>query len=252
MTSPEPPVPSDESITDPIQLIDAHFEQLELLCELFIDGFTDVVAATANELQSLEQKPRFTDSTAVFNDHLRERSYDTDIDSIVESLDGEQIVEVGSQFLGTLQQGLLLQALEQSDDATDHLILMAAVQILLDGLAAMPNQSQPDREELLSSQLAMLSKLYELTQLTPPELTDDAILDIAIAEYHFYRVTAERFDRHPDTVPVQSIAPDLAVYGAAVAHDTFGVSTERAAVLANEAHDEFIDLLASYGIDPDE
>lgn len=256
MSSDEAGSPSTARLTDPLLLIDQRFAQLESLCELFIDGFGDAVASAASELQALEQQPRFTDSASVLRDRLRETAQGTASESVLAAIDLADVADAGALCLRGVQRELVLQALEEPGETIEHLILTAATQLLIDGCTELPAQStDEDREELLSALLGVLSRLYELTRTDsesdPSELTDDAILDIAIGEYHFYRVTAERFERHPDTVPIPSIAPDLAVYGAAIAYDEYGVGIERAALLADEDHDEFRDLLESYGIDID-
>ncbi|MFB6300131.1 MAG: hypothetical protein ABEH65_07725 [Halobacteriales archaeon] len=251
MTSDNSPSSLNDPLTDPLQLIDAQFEQLETLCGLFIRGFPDIVSSTASELQALEQKPRFTRSSAVFRNHLHEQTEGPVLESILASVNDGQLSTFGRLYSESIQRVLVLQALEASEDPMDHLILIAALQILIDGFTEIPDLEGEDREELLSAQLGVLSKLHELTEHDQPALTDSAIRDIAIGEYHFYRITDERVDRHPDTVPIPGIAPDMAVYGAALAYDKFGVTTDRAASLANEDHEEFIEILASYGIDTD-
>lgn len=220
-----------EDVLDPFETLDGGFDLLGAAAH----AMTDVpdVATVAERVLALDRDDRFGSSAASVD--------------VTARVDAAPAVTFLDDLARTVQRELFVGGL-LADDPEDHMVLAAALQVARENLAGLEDAA--DRSDVWSAVLALGARLHRAAR--EGELTDEAVREVALAEYHGLAAAGEPVQDHPDTVAPLHVRADLRVYGAVLAYDSLGLSTEAGAALAAESESDFAEVLDAYGLEPPE
>lgn len=236
---------------DPLAPLASQFQQLKSVLELVFDDYESFQQKLNNEILSLPPAERFTQSHEVFRRHVQEQFGSTDaFAALIPESDPEKVAAVLNNLFDKLLNDALEGVLFQREP-DDHLLLAALFQTLNYSVSRLRNASdQESKNRIVSSMLALLSRLQHTLNESPESLPDEVIRDTAYA-LHYLTADDDGPDfSNPQEMSFPDVRAEVIAFGAVMSYARLNISISRGAELAGLSDQEFRDKLNRYDVEP--
>jgi len=151
-----------------------------------------------------------------------------------------------NKLLDDLLEGIFFQRSPE-----DHLVLAALFQGVRHGVRRVEdNGEEVDKEQILSSVLALWCQLQREIEESEEALSEDAIWDVAYGLHYIIGSDAEPGFPNPKELCFEEAKQNVIELGAVVAYARLNISVSRGAELAELPPQEFKRKLNQYAVEP--
>lgn len=236
---------------DPLASVSSQFQQLQSLLALVFDDYEGFVEELTDDILATPPERRFTHSLEVLQEHVEERFGSTDaFTAVLPESNPDRIPVVVDQLIDRLLDDLLEGVFHQREPE-DRLVLVALFQGIRYGMQRIEEDEELEaREQIVSSILALISRLHRDLDDSQDSISDDVTRDVAYGLH--YITTGDEGPQfpYPDEVSFEESKQNVIELGAVVAYARLDISVSRGAELAGLPPQEFREVLDQYDVEP--
>ena len=236
---------------DPLAPLSSQFQQLQSLLELVFDDYEEFIRELTDDILSTPREERFTQSHEILREHVERRFGSTDaFAAVLPESNPQKIPAVLDKLVNKLLDDLLEGVFFQRSP-NDHLVLAALFQGVRHGVRRVEdNGEEVDKEQILSSVLALWCRLQREIEESEEALSEDAIWDVAYGLHYIIGSDAEPGFPNPKDLSFEEAKQNVIELGAVVAYARLNISVSRGAELAELPPQEFKRKLNQYAVEP--
>lgn len=235
---------------NPVSSFSSQLEQFSKQLQLIFEDPENFFEEVLDDIRTHEPEERFTESIEIFLVRINEEFGSVEaFQSQFPAANRKRYLDFAEQLfqnvIGETVQGVLYQR-----DAEAYVLMAAAYQVVLSDVQLLQeSDSDYNEEQLASSMLAVLARIYGLKDQEEFEgFSEEFVRDIVRGLYYTSKASNQPAPSHPDDLDYKAVKQEALNLGAAVAYAWLDISVNRGAELADLSLREFERVLGRFDV----